>query len=312
LNVSIVIPTRNRRAEVENLLTNILSQTFKPQEIIMVDDSKNDETYLLSDKVQARFGELGINLVHIYGDNNGISAARNKGMDMARSEIVLFVDDDVTLDKNYIHQIFEVYKKDTNVKGVTGYLRSNKISLGLGNAINKVFQALMYKEEGKALVLSTGALTYPYNLMRTSLCEWMSGTNSSYKHTVLDKIRWDENLKSYSLYDDVDLSLRVRDAFPNSLYITPYAVCSHNPSKNARRDLKADAYIRTAYPIYFFYKNMPQTFLNRIRFVYSQLGRSILLILSTRKIIYIKYIIIAHIKTLQNLQRICFGNLDPS
>ena len=312
MNISIVIPTRNRRAEVEDLLTNILSQTFKPQEIIMVDDSKNDETYLLSDKVQARFGELGINLVHIYGDNKGISAARNKGMDMARSEIVLFVDDDVTLDKNYIHQIFEVYKKDTNVKGVTGYLRSNKISLGFGNAINKVFQALMYKEEGKALVLSTGALTYPYNLMRTSLCEWMSGTNSSYKHTVLDKIRWDENLKSYSLYDDVDLSLRVRDAFPNSLYITPYALCSHNPSKNARRDLKIDAYIRTAYPIYFFYKNMPQKFLNRIRFIYSQLGRSILLILSTRKIIYIKYIIIAHIKTLRNLQRICFGNLDPS
>lgn len=85
--VSIIIPVFNRAWCLEATLQSIHDQTFQNFEVIVVDDGSTDETQALL----RRFAGLRI---HRWEDNRGVSAARNKGIQMARGEWICFLDSD--------------------------------------------------------------------------------------------------------------------------------------------------------------------------------------------------------------------------
>ena len=62
-------------------------------------------------------------------------------------------------------------------------------------------------------------------------CEVLNGSNCSYKRKILEKFRFDENLKRYSYSEDHDLSYRIYRKYPRSLYQTPHAKLVHIWSK---------------------------------------------------------------------------------
>ena len=120
-SIDIVIPTLNRAHNIHELLVSILGQTVKPHQIIVVDDSTNNETRLLIASLSSRFLEREVKLLHIWGDKRppkGICKARNLGMKQTTSDIVLFVDDDVVLDIRYIENLLGAYQKHPEAKGV--------------------------------------------------------------------------------------------------------------------------------------------------------------------------------------------------
>lgn len=85
--VSIVIPTYNNARYIEQAIKSALQQTYPAYEIIVVDDGSQDETRQI---LQPYF-----NRVHyVYQENQGVSAARNRGIQMARGELVAFLDAD--------------------------------------------------------------------------------------------------------------------------------------------------------------------------------------------------------------------------
>lgn len=91
--VSIIIPTFNRAWCLGETLQSVLDQTFKSFEVIVVDDGSTDDTaVLLQQFPQVR--------VRRWGDNQGVSAARNWGVEMARGEWICFLDSDDQWVKN--------------------------------------------------------------------------------------------------------------------------------------------------------------------------------------------------------------------
>jgi glycosyltransferase involved in cell wall biosynthesis len=86
--VSVVIPTYNRANKVRKGVESVLAQSFTDLEVIVVDDGSSDET--------------GHTLRHAFGDriryyfqpNQGVSMARNKGIEEARGEWIAFLDSD--------------------------------------------------------------------------------------------------------------------------------------------------------------------------------------------------------------------------
>jgi glycosyltransferase involved in cell wall biosynthesis len=85
--VSVLIPSFNRAAFLPEALDSVLAQTYRPIEIIVVDDGSTDET----PAVLARYGD-GIRSVR--QTNGGLARARNAGLAEARGELLALFDSD--------------------------------------------------------------------------------------------------------------------------------------------------------------------------------------------------------------------------
>ncbi len=86
--ISVVIPTRNRAHLLAATLDCILSQSFPPSEVIVVDDGCTDATAELLDAYASE------KVRHIRLEHSGHLVARNVGLKAARSELVAFCDSD--------------------------------------------------------------------------------------------------------------------------------------------------------------------------------------------------------------------------
>jgi len=85
--VSVLIPTYNRAYILGQTLDSVLAQTYRPIEVIVVDDGSTDGTRELVE----RYGDA---VHYIYQPNAGLAAARNTGLQAARGEFIALQDSD--------------------------------------------------------------------------------------------------------------------------------------------------------------------------------------------------------------------------
>jgi len=85
--VSVIIPTYNRAKMIGDTIENVFEQTYQNIELIVVDDGSTDDTKQVLAGYDGR-------LQWTTQPNAGASAARNRGVEMARGEIVAFQDSD--------------------------------------------------------------------------------------------------------------------------------------------------------------------------------------------------------------------------
>jgi hypothetical protein len=85
--VSVVIPSYNAGRWVEQAIESVLRQTRPPRQIIVVDDGSNDDT-------EQRIKHYGRQVQYIRQENQGVSAARNRGIAEVTEEFIAFLDAD--------------------------------------------------------------------------------------------------------------------------------------------------------------------------------------------------------------------------
>jgi glycosyltransferase involved in cell wall biosynthesis len=85
--VSVLIPSYNRGYVLGKSIESVLAQTYRPIEVIVVDDGSKDDTRAIIE----RFGPA---IRYIYQENAGLAAARNTGLAAARGEFIAFQDSD--------------------------------------------------------------------------------------------------------------------------------------------------------------------------------------------------------------------------
>ncbi|GEM_PF-1637722 len=123
IEISIVVPTKNRKAFIEEFtIPSLRSQTFKRFEAIFVDDSDTDETerYLKTVK--------DINIVYLRGRNCLIAGARNDGMKKARGGYIAHLDDDEIWFENKLEACLNALKNNRDY--LFAYHKSYKRKLG--------------------------------------------------------------------------------------------------------------------------------------------------------------------------------------
>ena len=111
-NISIIIPTLNRKKELYNTIMFLSSQTLKGFEIIIIDQNKfYDINYYKN--IQNIFKNLSFNILQQEMPN--ASAARNLGAQKAKKNILLFIDDDVLIkNKFFLNNHLKNYKDSKN------------------------------------------------------------------------------------------------------------------------------------------------------------------------------------------------------
>ena len=106
--VSVIVPAFNAEKSIEKCLDGLLRQTYPPAEIIIIDDGSTDYTPELAD----RYSTGHSSVVCIHQKNAGVSEARNRGLDAAQSEYILFVDSDDWVGEKYIETLMQYAEYD--------------------------------------------------------------------------------------------------------------------------------------------------------------------------------------------------------
>lgn len=96
--VSVVIPVFNVASCLERCLDSVIRQTLQDIEIIVVDDGSTDQ----SPAIIARYAALDSRIRVITQTNQGLSVARNRGIEIASGEFLAFVDSDDTIDDDML------------------------------------------------------------------------------------------------------------------------------------------------------------------------------------------------------------------
>jgi glycosyltransferase involved in cell wall biosynthesis len=99
--VSVVICTRDRPDTIGSALDSVIAQDYPDFEVLVVDQSRGDETARIVEDASRRFA--GLRLVRL--TTPGLSRAYNAGVREATAELVAFTDDDVVAPPDWLRQV---------------------------------------------------------------------------------------------------------------------------------------------------------------------------------------------------------------
>ncbi len=107
--ISCIVPVYNGERFVSEALDSIFAQTYRPIEVIVVDDGSTDGT----PEILARYGER---IQRFRQDNLGPAAARNRGIEMARGKYVAFLDADDVWHKNKLERQMQRFTENPELE----------------------------------------------------------------------------------------------------------------------------------------------------------------------------------------------------
>jgi glycosyltransferase involved in cell wall biosynthesis len=100
--VSTIIPVNNRPSLVKEAVASVIGQTYRPIEVVIVDDGSTDQTSLEVRKLAEHYSEVR----SVYRENGGPGAARESGRLVARGEFIQYLDsDDILLPRKFELQV---------------------------------------------------------------------------------------------------------------------------------------------------------------------------------------------------------------
>ncbi len=189
-NISVVIPTFNRRQTIGRSIDSVLNQTLFPSEIIVVDDGSTDGT---SDYIQSNFPSIRL----LQQPNKGVSAARNKGIRCADANWIALLDSDDEWFPQKLEKQVMTLSQNLDIK----FCHTEEIWIRNGARINQMKKHQKY-----------GGHIFNKCL---DMCK-ISPSSVLFHQSILDDVGYFD--KSLKVCEDYDLWLRITAKFP-VLYI---------------------------------------------------------------------------------------------
>ena len=112
--VSIIVPIYNAASYLQETLDSILASTYRPIEVVMVDDGSKDNSLRIAQDYCANHFEC----VVVAQENRGVSAARNTAIRLAKGIYILPVDADDKIADTFIQKAVEVIENNNDVRVV--------------------------------------------------------------------------------------------------------------------------------------------------------------------------------------------------
>lgn len=223
MNFSIIIPNYNGAQFLtdclNSLLTSISKVKYSKFEIILVDNNSKDNSIKIFESIVPKNFHYKILL---NSKNHGFALAVNQGIDAAKYEWVVLLNNDVTMNPNWFLKIKKEIKKNKDPKIVTFF----------GTVLNKAGDK--FESQGLKFFYSSKAENISNNnvFLKSEICHLKSkfvwGASAAlvvYHKDTLQKIgSFDNDFFAYE--EDVDLALRLHNLGYKTLYV-PLAICYH-------------------------------------------------------------------------------------
>lgn len=166
--ISVIVPVYNVENYLERCLDSILGQTFRDLEVILVDDGSEDR----SGEICRSYAREDARIRYVRQENGGLGRARNRGIQMAEGEFILFVDSDDYIDRRMaeilldnltssgadvascgVYNVF-VRKTTPQYDKIEKFLSPREEAFGLlllgdkipGSACNKLYRSWIFRE----------------------------------------------------------------------------------------------------------------------------------------------------------------------
>lgn len=138
MKVSVIVPVYNSENTIKKTINSILNQTYKDIEIVIVNDGSIDKT----DSIINNMMQYTSKIVYYKQENAGVSAARNKGIELATGIYISFLDSDDTFEPTFIEKMIKAIQKCEAEISYCGYkvvthleTKKRKSSFGSNNTL---------------------------------------------------------------------------------------------------------------------------------------------------------------------------------
>ena len=194
--VSVIIPTYNRAWCLSEAIESVLSQTFQDMELIVVDDGSTDET-------PALLSQYGDRLRVLHQPNQGVSAARNSGIQAAHGDLIALLDSDDTWQPDKLARQVDFFDRQPQAR----ICQTEEIWIRRGKRVNPKHRHRKPSGDIFEASLALCLVSPSAVMMRRNLLEEMGG--------------FDESLPAC---EDYDLWLRVSLCYPIHLLDEPLVI----------------------------------------------------------------------------------------
>lgn len=139
---SVVIPLYNKELSIQNTILSVLNQSYQNFEIVVINDGSTDSSV---DAVKS-INDERVRIIH--QENQGVSAARNRGIEEAKYEWVAFLDGDDLWENNHLEEVNKMMTVFPNEKVyVTSFEYSDKRVMYKHKREDSIFKIENYFKE---------------------------------------------------------------------------------------------------------------------------------------------------------------------
>lgn len=171
--ISVVIPIYNCDKYLNKCIRSVLNQTYNKFELILINDGSKDK----SGEICEKYSKLDNRIVYINQKNKGVSKTRQKGIEIAKGEYLIFIDSDDYIDKDYFFKLYNNCKRSN-----ADIVCCNSNDFGVINYKNN-------KIEYDEVVIDKERLMNDYfKGMRYAYCIW----GKLYKKSIINRVKFRE------------------------------------------------------------------------------------------------------------------------
>lgn len=214
--VSVIVPLYNAEKYIEETMESILNQTYKNIEIVIVDDGSKDQSSSIVKNFKKKYPEQ---IQYILQENQGVSVARNTGIENANGEYISFLDSDDLWHSTKIEKQIESMHKNNmkacycgfmnfyeetgeKVENTTNFVKGNMTKAFLTHQVFAQTSTWIFK---KSIVLN-------HNIRFTPGCSWGEDLEFLFKLMSVTNVCYvDEYLTYYRILSGGSLSSNYKD-----------------------------------------------------------------------------------------------------
>lgn len=222
MRFSVVIPTYNRSEKLKNCLKSLFEQDYPKSkfEIIVVDDGSQDDTQAVLEKMQKNSPVV---LRSFHQQNKGQGVARNKAIEEAKGEIILFLGDDIVATPSLLkeHDRTHKFHPEENA-AVLGFITWHPKL--------EITPLMRFMERGGAILGKFGGHQFAFDLLkgkRIADYRFFYTSNISLKRSLVERFKFDPWFSAYG-WEDIELGYRLTKQAGLTLYYEPGAMAYHD------------------------------------------------------------------------------------
>ncbi len=278
ITISIIIPTKNRCTELQDCLESLLAQSVLPDQLIIIDQNEEAEIQTRIEKQWAGIDPLiraKVKLCYLRDPAiSGVCQARNRGMEMAQSNIWAFLDDDILVEPDFLRELLIVYRHFPSIDGVSGIITNYHPPSLLFVGWRWMFCRGRFYDERQTIYWRNASLRSKGPVV---VSKFGSGVMSFRAETVRG-MSFDENFPGLAEGEDVDFCARLRPG--TNLVIAPGARVLHKRNAQQGRSNKYWLRLSAQSNWYLYYRNWRTGVINRLHFLWLNVGYGVAALLA--------------------------------